>query len=70
MFQEWDFHAGGNFVLEMHRAAKECSTRTLALLSQCYLNALFTSPEWSASFVRDPKGVERLLVSTLQELLP
>ena len=61
VFQEWDFHAGGNFVLEMHRAAIE-TRRTLAVLSQRYLDAIFTNPEWAAAFVRDPKGEERILV--------
>ncbi len=61
VFQEWDFHAGGNFVLEMHRAAKE-TKRTIAVLSQRYLDALFTNSEWAAAFAKDPQGKERLLV--------
>jgi hypothetical protein len=61
ILQAWDFHAGGNFVLEMHRAAKE-SSRTLAVLSKRYLDANFTNPEWAAAFVKDPQGNERLLV--------
>jgi hypothetical protein len=32
--QAWDFGAGGNFVLEMQRAATE-ATRTLAVLLYC-----------------------------------
>jgi tetratricopeptide (TPR) repeat protein len=61
VFQEWDFHAGGNFVLDMHRAAKE-TYRTLAVLSSRYLDAGFTNPEWAAAFVRDPQGKERLVI--------
>lgn len=61
VFQEWDFHAGGNFVHEMHRAAKETS-RTLAVLSLRYLEAFFTKAEWAAAFVKDPDGKKRFLV--------
>ncbi|MGC8775628.1 MAG: FxSxx-COOH system tetratricopeptide repeat protein, partial [Chlorobaculum sp.] len=61
VLQAWDFHAGGNFVFEMHRAAKE-TTRTIAVLSPKYLDALFTHPEWAAAFVNDPTGTERLLI--------
>lgn len=59
--QAWDFHAGGNFVFEMHRAAKE-TMRTIAVLSPKYLDALFTHPEWIAAFVYDPTGTEHLLI--------
>ncbi len=59
--QAWDFHAGGNFVFEMHRAARE-TTRTVAVLSPNYLDALFTHPEWIAAFAHDPTGTERLLI--------
>ncbi|MCT7658038.1 toll/interleukin-1 receptor domain-containing protein [Mycobacterium deserti] len=31
--QDWDFKPGGNFVVEMDNAAKQCE-RTLAVLSQ------------------------------------
>jgi tetratricopeptide (TPR) repeat protein len=61
IIQAWDFHAGGNFVFEMHRAARE-TTRTVAVLSPNYLDALFTHPEWIAAFAHDPTGTERLLI--------
>jgi hypothetical protein len=61
VFQEWDFQAGANFVLEMHRAAHQ-THRTVAVLSERYLAALFTQPEWAAALVRDPTAVERRLV--------
>ncbi|RXK87889.1 toll/interleukin-1 receptor domain-containing protein [Chlorobaculum sp. 24CR] len=61
VLQAWDFHAGGNFVLEMHRAARE-TTRTIAVVSPKYLDALFTHPEWAAAFALDPTGTERLLI--------
>jgi len=59
--QEWDFKPGGNFVVEMDNATKQCE-RTIAVLSQAYLNAEFTVPEWAAKFAQDPKGLGRKLV--------
>ena len=59
--QAWDFRACGNFVVEMDDAAKT-TRRTIAVLSQDYLAAKFTQPEWSAAFARDPTGEKRLLV--------
>ncbi len=61
IIQAWDFLAGGNFVLEMDRAAKEAE-RTIAVLSSRYLQALYTKPEWAAAFVKDPAGDKRLLI--------
>ncbi len=59
--QEWDFKPGGNFVVEMDNAAKECE-RTIAVVSRDYLSAEFTVPEWAAKFAQDPKGLGRKLV--------
>lgn len=59
--QAWDMGAGGNFVLEMQKAAAECE-RTIAVLSPSYLASAFTAPEWAAAFVQDPTGAERKLV--------
>lgn len=59
--QDLDFKAGGNFVLEMDRATKECE-RTIAVISQNYLDAEFTMPEWAARFAADPKGTGGKLV--------
>ena len=61
IIQARDFHAGGNFILEMHRAAKGAS-RTIAVLSSKYQEAMYTQPEWSSALVDDPTGQERLLV--------
>ena len=55
VIQAWDFRPGHNFVLEMQKAARE-TERTLAVLSEDYLNAEFTQPEWAAAFARDPQG--------------
>ena len=59
--QEWDFKPGGNFVVEMDDATKRCE-RTIAVLSQDYLDAEFTVPEWAAKFAQDPKGIGRKLI--------
>ncbi|WP_197497332.1 toll/interleukin-1 receptor domain-containing protein [Mycobacterium sp. 852013-51886_SCH5428379] len=59
--QEWDFKPGGNFVIEMDEATKRCE-RTIAVLSQDYLDAEFTVPEWAAKFAQDPKGIGRKLI--------
>jgi hypothetical protein len=62
VIQAWDFRPGSNFVLEMQKAAAEAE-RTIAVLSNDYLNALYTQPEWTAAFVQDP-------VSQKGKLLP
>lgn len=59
--QAWDFRPGGNFVLEMQRQATG-TARTIAVVSEAYLNAEFTQPEWAAAFKRDPQGRERTLI--------
>jgi hypothetical protein len=61
VIQAWDFLAGSNFVLEMQRAATEAS-RTIAVLSQKYLESAFTQPEWAAAFAQDPQGKTRKLI--------
>ena len=60
-FQHWDFSPGSNFVLEMHNAAS-LADKTIAVLSQDYLDAIFTQPEWSAALVQDPAGAKRTLI--------
>ncbi len=59
--QAWDFRPGANFALEMDAAMEE-SERTIAVLSQEYLNAEYTHPEWAAAFADDPGGKKRTLV--------
>ena len=60
-FQKWDFRPGGNFVLDMQKAAAE-SDRTLLVLTTNYLQSLYTQPEWAAAFARDPTGEKQLIV--------
>lgn len=61
LIQEWDFRPGGNFVLEMHKSTKGTKA-TVAVLSQNYLSAEYTQPEWADAFARDPEGNKRTLL--------
>jgi hypothetical protein len=59
LIQEWDFV--GNWVLQMDAAMRNTS-RTIAVLSSNYLEALYTQPEWADAFRRDPTGTKDLLI--------
>jgi len=61
VIQCWDFLPGCNFVLDMHEAAKDAE-RTIGVLSPHFLASMFTQPEWSAAFVKDPTGKNRKLL--------
>lgn len=61
VLQAWDFDAGNNFVLEMQRAA-HMADKTIVVLSQAFLDADFTQPEWAAAFASDPTGIGRKLI--------
>ena len=61
VIQSWDFRPGGNFVLDMQQAAQDCD-RTIAVLSEHYLQATYTQPEWAAAFARDPQSQQRKLI--------
>ncbi|MFL5591897.1 MAG: FxSxx-COOH system tetratricopeptide repeat protein [Ktedonobacteraceae bacterium] len=61
VIQAWDFRPGGNFVLDMHKAATEAQ-RTIAVLSPNYFTALYTQSEWTAAFAQDPTGKGSLLL--------
>jgi len=61
VIQAWDFRPGGNFVLDMQRAAAE-SQKTIAVLSETYLKSSYTQPEWAAAFAQDPESLERKLI--------
>jgi hypothetical protein len=70
ILQAWDFKAGSNFVLEMHRATQSVK-RTIAILSPNYLSSVFTAPEWAAVFAKDSMGENRLLLPIrVQECQP
>lgn len=59
--QAWDFRPGHNFVILMQQATI-AAKRTLLVLSDSYLRALFTQPEWGAAFAADPTGSQRRIV--------
>jgi tetratricopeptide (TPR) repeat protein len=59
--QAWDFLPGSNFLQQMDDAVKGAK-RTIAVLSQAYLAAIYTKPEWQAAFKQDPTGEKRLLI--------
>ena len=61
IIQAWDFRPGSNFVLEMQSATVQAE-KTIAVLSNNYLNALYTHPEWAAAFAQDPTGQKRTLI--------
>ncbi len=61
IIQAWDFRPGGNFALDMQQAAEQAE-RTIAVLSQNYLDALYTQPEWAAAFAQDPTGMNKTLL--------
>jgi tetratricopeptide (TPR) repeat protein len=53
--QAWDFHPGGNFVLDMHNALIK-SERFIVVLSKNYLDSMYCQAEWTAAFTKDPNG--------------
>lgn len=61
VIQAWDFRPGGNFVLDMQRAAAE-TDKTILVLSENYLASEFTQPEWASAFANDPTSLERTLI--------
>ena len=61
ILQAWDFGPGSDFVVEMDRATK-VAERTIAVLSQQYLNSAPSTAEWAARFREDPTGKDRRLL--------
>ena len=61
VIQAWDFRPGGNFVLDMQKATIE-TKYTILVLSDNYIKAFYTQPEWAAAFVQDPTGSSRKLL--------
>jgi hypothetical protein len=64
IIQAWDFRPGGNFVLDMQRAASE-TEKTIVVLSPAYLEAEYTQPEWAAAFVPEkaPDAVQAIITN-------
>ncbi len=59
--QAWDFRPGSNFVEKMDEGASRCD-RTIAVLSENYLNSRFGRAEWQSAFRNDPNGEKGLLI--------
>ena len=59
--QAWDFAPGSDFVKKMHDATINAE-RTIAVLSNDYLESAFAQAEWGVAFSRDPKGEKGILV--------
>lgn len=60
-FDKWDFRPGNNFVLLMQYATT-VAKHTIGVLSPSYLEALYTQPEWAATFADDPIGKSRKFI--------
>lgn len=61
IIQAWDFRPGDNFVVAMHNAAST-TEKTIIVLSEHYLQAEYTQPEWATAFSEDPQGKKRKLI--------
>jgi hypothetical protein len=61
VIQAWDFRPGGNFILEMQRAASTAD-RTIAVLSPDYLASGFAAAEWASALAQDPQGIKKKLL--------
>lgn len=59
--QAWDILPGSNFVQQMRLAAVHCD-RTVAVLSNAYLQSVYAESEWNAAFADDPTGTKRKLI--------
>jgi hypothetical protein len=59
IIQHWDFV--GNWVLQMEKAMKNAG-KTVIVLSDHYVKALYTQPEWADAFRRDPTGERDILI--------
>lgn len=61
IIQAWDFRAGGNFVMNMHRALIDAK-KFIAVLSSNYMKSLYTQAEWTAAFTNDPGNHKSLFI--------
>jgi len=61
LIQAWDFIPGSNWVRGMQAGTRDAA-RTIAILSQSYLNSVYGSIEWQAALASDPNGASRRLL--------
>ena len=67
LIQAWDFVPGSNWIRGMQTGTRDAA-RTVAVLSDAYLNSVFGSTEWQAALASDPDGSGRkLLVARVED---
>jgi hypothetical protein len=70
VLQAWDFHAGENFVANMHRTLEE-TIRTVAVLSPAYCASTYCQQEWTAALAKAGQdGADRLLPVRIADFTP
>src|SRR5258708_23019630 len=58
LIQAWDFVPGSNWIAEMH-AGTRGAARTIAVLSDAYLDSHYGSAEWQAAAAAHPGRAAR-----------
>ena len=61
LLQAWDFAPGSNWVACMNKGVSR-ARRTIAVLSENYLQSVYGAAEWQAAWVADPDGHDRKLL--------
>src|SRR5215475_9003810 len=61
LFQAWEFVPGSNWV-QLMQAGTHAAARTIAVLSDSYLESVYGGAEWQAAWARDPAGAGRKLL--------
>jgi hypothetical protein len=61
LVQAWDFVPGSNWIGRMQDGAGRAA-RTIAILSDDYLESVYGGAEWQAAWAADPAGAERKLL--------
>jgi tetratricopeptide (TPR) repeat protein len=62
LVQAWDFVPGSNWIADMHAGTRD-TARTIAVLSDAYLDSQYGSAEWQAAWAADPEGIDRKLLT-------
>jgi hypothetical protein len=61
LIQAWDFVPGSNWIQDMQRGTRD-ATRTIAVLSDAYLESVYGSAEWQTAWASDLDGTHRKLL--------
>lgn len=61
LVQAWDFVPGSNWTQDMQDGTAK-SARTIAVLSQAYLESVYGAAEWQTAWREDPDGAKRKLI--------